>query len=246
VWKDIQILPREANPNLLQGSSASHYYAARATDANPVRIGGAHEKFLFYRGVGGFPVPINVTVNDEGQVRIKHLKGKPSVILFENRGGKLGFSIVDTGKDEALLDPPALTGNFESLRQRLETILVAQGLYVKEAKAMVETWRDSWFEEGTRVFYIVPPAMVDQILPLTITPRPISTARVFVGRVEVFTPATVAAVEKAILTNDTKTLDAYGRFLGPIADRISPIKPVFRMLNATLAKYVNAPASCTN
>jgi hypothetical protein len=34
--------------------------------------------------------------------------------------------------------------------------LVEFGLYRKEAEPMVETWRDSWFEEGIRLFYIVP------------------------------------------------------------------------------------------
>ena len=35
---------------------------------------------------------------------------------------------------------------------------------------MIETWRDSWFEEGLRVFYIVPRARVDFDLPLSISP----------------------------------------------------------------------------
>jgi hypothetical protein len=245
VWKNVEVLPHTSNPAFLQGSASSHYYAARATDANPIRVGGSNEKFLFYRGVGGFPVPLNVTVNDDGKILIKHLRGKPSVILFENHGGKLGYRFVDTSKSEALLDPPALTESFESLRKNLQAVLVSQGLYEKEAAAMIETWRDSWFEEGTRVFYIVPSKMVDQILPLTVTPRPTSTARVFVGRVEVITPATVAIVENAILTNDTKTINAYGRFLGPIADRISPTKKVFNLLNGALARYMSTPTSCT-
>ncbi len=35
-------------------------------------------------------------------------------------------------------------------------MLIAQGLYQDEAQAMLETWRDSWFEEGSRLLYIVP------------------------------------------------------------------------------------------
>jgi hypothetical protein len=34
-----------------------------------------------------------------------------------------------------------------------------------KAAAMVETWRDSWFEEGTRLFYFLPQVTVDRILP---------------------------------------------------------------------------------
>lgn len=245
-WANVEVLTRDAAVSFAQGSTRSHYYAARATDANPLRVNGQDEKFLFYRGVGGFPVPINVTVTDTGKVRIKHLLGKPSVILFENRGGKLGYRSVDTSQNETLLEPPVLDASFESLRAELESVLVGQGLYPKEAAAMVDTWRDSWFEEGTRLFYIVPPAMVDTILPLTIEPKPAHVARVFVGRVEVFTPATIQAVERAIAANDTEILATYGRFLGPITERIPQSKRVNNMLDAAFRNYINQAASCAN
>jgi hypothetical protein len=85
---------------------------------------------------------------------------------------------------------------------------------------MVDTWRDSWFEEGTRLLYIVPRATVDAMLPLDIKPHPIETARVFVGRLELITPATTADVKRALETRDRSTLLKYGRFLLPIAQRI--------------------------
>jgi len=47
---------------------------------------------------------------------------------------------------------------------------------------MVETWRNSWFEEGSRLLYIVPPAFVNKVLPLSIKPAPAQTVRVFVGK----------------------------------------------------------------
>ena len=37
---------------------------------------------------------------------------------------------------------------------------------------MIDTWRDSWFEEGMRIFYILPRKAVDGVLPLKITPSP--------------------------------------------------------------------------
>lgn len=49
---------------------------------------------------------------------------------------------------------------------------------------MVETWRDTWFAPGTRIFYLVPRAMVDGVLPLEIDPQPLDITRVFVGRME--------------------------------------------------------------
>jgi hypothetical protein len=45
---------------------------------------------------------------------------------------------------------------------------------------------------------------------------PAQTVRVFVGRLELVTPATEKAVETAFATHDTVTLKAYSRFLEPI------------------------------
>jgi len=81
---------------------------------------------------------------------------------------------------------------------------------------MFETWRDSWFEEGSRLLYIVPRQFVDSILPLSINPAPAETVRVFVGRLELVTTATQRAVEQALAAHDRTTLKRYGRFLVPI------------------------------
>ena len=52
-------------------------------------------------------------------------------------------------------------------------------------------------------------------------------ARVFVGRVEVFTPTTIKTVETAIARNDTSILSAYsGMVLGPIMERIPALKRI--------------------
>jgi hypothetical protein len=81
---------------------------------------------------------------------------------------------------------------------------------------MVQTWRDSWFEEGSRLLYIVPREFVDAVLPLSIKPAPAQITRVFVGRLELVTPATKDAVERAVASHDDATLAKYGRFLEPI------------------------------
>ena len=47
----------------------SHYYAARATDALPLRVGSQSEKFLFYRGVANFDVPLSARAADDGDRR---------------------------------------------------------------------------------------------------------------------------------------------------------------------------------
>ena len=81
---------------------------------------------------------------------------------------------------------------------------------------MIQTWRDSWFEEGCRLLYLIPQEFVNRVLPLTITPVPTQTTRVFVGRLELVTPATQSAVERAFTDHDHTTLVKYARFLEPI------------------------------
>ena len=140
----------------------------------------------------------------------------PVIIFFERRGQRVGYRLARGLTDDAVLDPPFLTGNVDSLCADLEGILVDQGLYPDEAYAMVETWRDSWFEEGSRLIYVVPRGFIDKVLPLAIDPAPGQISRVFVGRLEVVTPATARAVETAVASNDEVILNKYGRFLEPI------------------------------
>jgi hypothetical protein len=188
----------------------------------PAPGGEQHEKFLFYRGVSTVALPLRAKVLPTGSILFDDLAGQPipSLIVFERRGDKLGYHIATAVQDHAVLETPAVSGTLDSLRSDLEDILVAQGLFRDEARAMLETWGDSWFEEGSRLIYIAPRAYVDSILPLSITPAPAKLARVFVGRLELITPATEKSIEAAIASRDSTTLRKYGRFLYPIFDVI--------------------------
>ena len=251
-WPSVRVSP--ASPATFpRERTDSRYYAARNTDAAPIAVGGQRERFLFYRGVADFDTPLSAAVDTSGRVRVKNLGTAelPAAFLFERRGAKLGFRVIGALHDERLVAPASLDASFDDLRQSLEQALVAQGLTTKEASAMLETWRDSWFEEGTRVFYIVPPRAVDAILPLTITPVPTAVTRVFVGRMEVLTSATQQAVRAALETNDTTTLDRYARFLGPITDRILATTPdaamaarIRQATNKALAAYLHRMTIC--
>jgi len=103
-----------------------------------------------------------------------------------------------------------------NLGRDLEGILVAQGLYQDEARAMVETWRNSWFEEGSRLLYIVPSAFVNEVLPLSINPAPAQTVRVFVGRLELVTQSNRKSSQDRVCNTRRRNIEAYGRFLEPI------------------------------
>jgi hypothetical protein len=210
--------PHENNDN--------HYYAARATSATPLRVktpaGEQQEKFLFYRGVGAFTPPVSATLTADGQLLVENRGAEeiPGVILFERRGDQVGYRMGGGVQEKLILEAPELTGSVDSLGRELEGMLVNQGLYQDEARAMVETWRTSWFEEGSRLLYLVPADFVNRVLPLSISPAPIQTARVFVGRLEIVTPSTEKAVEQALVAHDRATLELYGRFLEPILQTI--------------------------
>ena len=219
-WSRVLVSP-DGSAAFPTDSRQSHYYAARDTDAAPLLSGSQQERFLFYRGVGRFAAPVNATLADDGSATAWSPVGVPlgDVILFSNRGGTIAFSHQRVTTARAVLARPAVDDDVTALRRELARILVANGLYRKEAEAMVATWADSWFEPVTRMIYVAPRRTVDGILPLTITPAPSQVERVFVGRLELVTADTRQAVRRALLASDGATLAGYGRFLLPIGTR---------------------------
>ena len=180
-------------------TTGSHTWnTPRLTDANllSIRSGGQEdvEKFIFYRGIANFTPPVIA----------KFMDSKPTSIEIANTGkDDLPFVFVyeRTEKGDASL---YWQGAIKKGERRLvdrnerhaadfggfEKALVAAGLYRKEAKAMLETWKASYFDKpGIRIFWITPEDWVNSILPLHINPQPREVRRVFVGRYELLSPA---------------------------------------------------------
>jgi len=222
-WRGVRILPQAA-PEFLTESAPNHYYAARATDAAPIEVGADRERFLFYRGVGNFALPITATIAHGNDIVVRtEGNGIPSLMLFENRGGRIGLRVQDAPAPRVLLSRPELEEDEEGVdgvRAALQGMLEAQGLYPREARAMIETWRDSWFTEGARILYVVPQETIDAVLPLSIDPAPARIVRAFVGRLELATEATLSDIRTAALAGDKAAMLKYGRFLRPFADRL--------------------------
>ncbi|MFZ0038423.1 MAG: hypothetical protein WAK91_13425, partial [Candidatus Acidiferrales bacterium] len=220
-WNSVALTPGSTD-ELPREDRDSPYYAARETSSTPLSVkasaGDEREKFLFYRGVSSFAVPVSARLVSENRVLVQNLSQQPipAAVLFERRGDKIGYRVLSPLQNTAIFESPELSGSVESLGGDLEAILVSQGLYADEAHAMLETWRDSWFEEGSRLFYIVPKPFVDSVLPLSIAPAPADPVRVFVGRLDLVTPATEQNVAQAFAANDRETLQKYNRFLEPI------------------------------
>jgi len=233
-WGRFKVMPGAAL-NLPVEYSASHYFAARETDSAPVQVCSTdgkpaqQEKFLFYRGVGTFDLPLSAKLAGN-KILLQNLSQNEitRLIAFENRDGKIGYRIFDAFTGETASERPTLDGNIDLLISELKQTLVASGLYEKEVVAMIETWRTSWFEEGVRVFYVLPRATTDAVLPIDIDPKPAQLTRVLVGRAELITPEMEKSVQKQVmmLSNPRTREDAvqairkYGRFSEPILKRI--------------------------
>jgi hypothetical protein len=95
---------------------------------------------------------------------------------------------------------------------------------------MLETWRNSWFEEGLRIFYVMPRKTTDTILPIDIDPQPAALVRVLVGRTEMITPEMEKSVtaqlktlsDPSVSVRETalKEINRYGRFSESILTQI--------------------------
>ena len=230
-WKRVELLPGRA-VNLPIESGGNHYYHARATEAVPLRVWRGdvideYEKFLFYRGIGTFAMPLSIEVHgDKAAMRQSGPPGIEEVIFFENRQGRTSCLRSGLLSSNIEVHRPLPDCSVESLKVDLELLLTAHGLYPKEAEAMVRTWEDSWFEEGFRVFYVLPRNQTDSILPLKITPAPTKLVRVLVGRMELMTPEAGQEISQLLTrlkrvpgTQNAAVLEVqrrYGRFLAPM------------------------------
>ena len=220
-WNSLDIAP-DVKSALPRTDGSSHYFAARDTESNRLRIGKQQEQFLFYRGVANFAVPMSARVTGQGSVQVSNTGDNPLAfaVLFENRGGQIGYRALRGLRGTTDVAAPTLTGSLDRLKQELADALVSQGLYRKEADAMIETWHDSWFEEGMRIFYLVPQTLVDRELPLSVQPAPAKIARVFVGREEVLSPYMRDRLMTALSAGNTQTLNQFGRFLAPFMQQV--------------------------
>jgi hypothetical protein len=203
-WQGVQVLPGQ-DLQLPAEAKKSRYYAARETDAASLRVAlprdsratGEQEKFLFYRGVGTFDMPLSARAQGGGKITVRW-EGEEApgndLFLVQVQAGKLRFQPFRLdrrvkGGLEGDVQVPASESTAADLGAALVKSLTARGLFEKEARAMVKTWSSAWFgEEGTRVLYLLPGSLTDELLPLRVEPKPASLVRVLVGRHDVLTP----------------------------------------------------------
>jgi hypothetical protein len=208
-WKNLNLEP--ATTAGLPSGSPNHYFEARATDSLVIKSTNnegktEREKFLFYRGVGNFEPPLKVSLDasNESLLTLASTQSDaiPSAFVLKMDGAGLswqelkniGSSTPNAAMEQTvdlakMATSPGNSNSLPALRLALQAAIEAQGMFPKEASAMIRTWDESWFSgAGLRVLYIVPRKVVDQQVPLTIHPTPGKLERAFVGRMEVLTP----------------------------------------------------------
>jgi hypothetical protein len=173
-----------------------------------------YEKFLFYRGLGTFSLPLEIRSFEskvgELSFAVRNLGPEPlrglfavwvnkDTIRFAPLGELAGHTNTSVAINTLFTSPVPLPEGVPQVKSAVAKELVSVGLYPKEAQAMVNTWERSYFRtEGLRVLYILPRNAVDQVIPIDIKPAPSHIERIMVGRVEVLTPDRERQVERFI------------------------------------------------
>jgi hypothetical protein len=197
------------------------------------------ERFIFYRGLGEAPMPMQVrfgggrvTASTSEAEGVRHL----FVLRVEN--GRGAYTYAPSLTRTAVLDRPVpamsesrpLDEFVTRVSDDVARRLVESGLYEKEARAMVNTWASSYFKtEGVRLLFVLPQSWTDRFIPMRVTPAPQQLVRVMVGRMELLGPEREKRAERAVsllASPDAserewgfETLRSEGRYVEPIVRR---------------------------
>lgn len=225
-WPNVHLQPAVNSDRLMtQVDKSSAWRFARETDSALVRIVAfsgkegnkaverkdQYEKFLFYRGLGNFSLPLSIKTSQDSSgginLNLTNQSGHPLEGLFaiqvENQ--TIRFGVVDNlpGQFSRSCALAATLGKalpldegVRAIKQAVARALSEAGLFEKEAQAMVNTWEKSYFRtDGIRLLYLLPRGDVDSAIPIKIQPAPSQLVRVMVGRVEVLTPERERQIE---------------------------------------------------
>jgi hypothetical protein len=242
-WKRLSLSTEASRP--LRATTSNVWLAPRRVKAALVTSADSQEseKYVFYRGVGHVDAPIVVRAKGNG-LEIMLRDSMPAFprlpriwVVRVQPDGDVAYRSIAGGGGVATAAIPGDRGASESqlavLRSEIHGALIAEGLHDDEARAMLDTWRLSYFEsEGLRLFFLLPRAWVDAQLPLTVSP-PAAVTRLMMGRIELVSPfqrevlahllrLPVTAFDIPPLYAESR--DAYGRMLEGDArpDRAGP------------------------
>jgi len=155
---------------------------------------------LFYEGEIDFPTHVTILVTDNNSSISYYIKNNESytisdAIFVYGKGRDwiecVYFGDLQPGEDKIVNDSdPDNILNVSEAKKVIYDALISRGLTDDEAKALLDYWGDWWFnflEWGfyspsnltyTRLIYIIPQTVYDQLLPIAVTPEPSSIIRV--------------------------------------------------------------------
>ncbi|HEY8667974.1 MAG TPA: hypothetical protein VIL86_15080, partial [Tepidisphaeraceae bacterium] len=251
-WGKITLIPQAADPThdlfpLPPVTGGNHYAFARQTDSAIIRVCDPllkkdyFEKFLFYRGIGEPKLPITLTASGDGGFTFNNPLPQPipAAFLIQVDGDHIRLSRYSNLRGQTAMRVGGEV-TLQKVGAELVDALMTDGLYEKEARAMVKTW-DAWWmkEQGTRVLYLLPAELTNQIIPLHVDPQPDEMVRVMVGRLEVMTPELEGRVKSLIekLSSDAAAdraaafaeLKKLGRFAEPALRHVAEISKMPEM-----------------
>lgn len=219
----------------------------RTPDQTRPESPGEIERFLFYRGLGQAPLPLTFSADEGGTLQSsagdRHGARHVFVVRVENGRGAFTYR-------EQIQPGERLTGLIPDLAQSAEPVdrladslahamaarLEDCGLYTKEARAMVNTWKTSYFRsDGVRALVVMPQAWTDEFIPITVTPKPRELTRVMVGRLELLTPERERLAEAAIRDLGADDSSRRQEAFAYLRDQGRYVEPVIRRVLATTA-----------
>ncbi len=196
-WK-AKILEPKNKSNFSISTKANEWISPRETESNLVQIGNEIEKYIFYRGIANFDNPISTKIKREGKEKILSLNNLlnekiPFVFVLQNNYStkkKFVFwsgSLKENQNFQISLNEKEAKDFSENHILEFKQALEKAGLYPKEANAMMNTWKESYFEKqsGLTIFYIVPEKKLNQLLPIKFSVQPDEFKRAFIGRIKI-------------------------------------------------------------
>jgi hypothetical protein len=233
---NVQVQPPlpDDNASVFKPGATPTWLYPRQTDSALVRTkGGEAEKFLFYRGLGNFSLPMKFTLPSDDTLHIENTSSAPipAMLIFNHPqyGDQVSFVLLNPLKGgetrTVQLPEPVTSTNWQhEVYATMRGALVQAGLFPKEADAMLQTWWLSYFERpGLRVFWIVPESFTRSVLPLTVEPSPSRQTRVLVGRSELLTPAFEQDLLKQFAQGEQNPL-RNDRFVAAYEARVNALK----------------------
>lgn len=189
----------KAYPKTLKSSI---WNPARETAANTIQVNGEEEeRFIFYRGLGDFEVPLKIKLRNS-EITITNTSDQIVPALFylqtsKALGVKKFLALPSLGAHESKTFATSDARLVKGANSPIQKALEAQGLFEDEARSMLRTWDSSYFHtEGERLLYLLPQAWTETILPMKLNPVPEKLVRVLVGRIELFSKEAQAALKQ--------------------------------------------------